>query len=158
MTMTEWINQRFGVAFADDDIVSVKDFSLYWNVFEDIVCTNNFSIPTVEQSINARNFNRVEFQNTIDYFRNRYVTNGNLNEKFPHLHFRNNDRQNFVEQVLLGQLDDTNDIILASVIIIYRYRNNLFHGLKDIRTINFQQDNFATANHFLQTLLRYYLN
>lgn len=156
MTLTEWINQRFGVAFVDNDIVSVKDFSLYWNVFEDTVCANNFNIQTAEQSFLLKKFTRADFQNTIDYFRNRYVTNGNLNNKFPHLHFRANDRQIFVEQVLLSQLDDTNDIILASTIIIFRFRNNLFHGVKDIRIINFQHDNFATANHFLQTLLNYY--
>lgn len=156
MTTTEWINQRFGVVFVDDDIKNVKDFSLYWNVFEDTVCANNFSIQIVEQTFQNRNFNRADFQGTIDYFRNRYVTDGILNEKFPHLHFRNNDRQNFVEQVLLGKLDNTNDIILASTIIIYRFRNNLFHGLKDMKTINFQQDNFEIANHFLQAILFYY--
>jgi hypothetical protein len=156
MTMTEWINKRFGVAFADQDLSSVKDFSLYWNVFEDTVCGNNFNLETLEQSFQAKNFNRADFQSSIDYFRNRYVTDGKLNDKFPFLYFRNNDRQGFVEQVLLGQLDDTNNIILASAIIVYRFRNNLFHGLKDIRTINFQQDNFDAANNFLQSILNYY--
>lgn len=154
--MTEWINKRFGVNFTDADLQSVKEFSLYWNVFEDIVSANNFTIGTVEQSYQNRNLDRNDFQSTIDYFRNRYVTNGNLNDKFPYLYFRNNDRQSFVEDVLLGVRDSTNDIVLASTIIVYRFRNNLFHGLKDIAVINLQRENFETANHFLQTILTYY--
>lgn len=154
--MTEWINNRFGVNFSDAEIHSVKDFSLYWNVFEDIVCGNNFSIGTVEQSYQNRNFNREDFQPTIDYFRNRYVSNSGLNEKFPYLYFRNNDRQNFVENVLLEVSDTTNDVILASTIIVYRFRNNLFHGLKDIALINLQRENFETANNFLRKILTYY--
>ncbi len=156
MTMTEWINQRFGLVFKDNDILSVKDFSLYWSVFEDLVCNNNFNIPTVEQSLKTKIFIRADFQNTIEYFRTRYVTNGTLSDKFQNLNFRNNDRQIFVKQVLLGNLDTTFDIILASTIIVYRFRNNLFHGNKRINTINFQRENFETANQFLQILLNYY--
>lgn len=156
MTLAEWINNRFDVTFSDADLQSVKDFSLYWNVFENIVCGNNFSIGTVEQSYLNKNLNRDDFQPTIDYFRNRYITNGKLNDKFPYLYFRNNDRQSFVENVLLGASDNTNDIILASTIIVYRFRNNLFHGLKDITLINFQRENFEVANNFLQKTLTYY--
>lgn len=156
MTAVEWINTRFGSELTDGDIESVRDFSLYWNIFENVVCANNFSIATVEESFRAKNFDIGDFLNTIDYFRSRYITNSKLNDKFPHLNFRKKDRQNFVEQVLLENNDNTNDVILASIIIISRLRNNLFHGLKVVGALQSQKENFETANQFLQKFLLYY--
>ncbi|EXZ17289.1 hypothetical protein M067_4342 [Bacteroides fragilis str. J-143-4] len=37
--------------------------------------------------------------------------------------------------------------------IIYRYRNNLFHGIKDVTTINYQKDNFIYANKMLKLFI-----
>ncbi len=151
--VTEWINKRFGVNLNDEDLLSIKDFSLIWNVFEDTVCDNKFSIATAEAQILARQLNLADFQNHLDYFKNRYIEHGATNERFNNLHFRPNDREEFVRQVLLGDITDTYQIVLAITIIIYRFRNNLFHGLKDIRVIDQQRDNFQHArpqkNHYL---------
>lgn len=154
--VTEWINNRFGVNLNDQDLSSIKDFSLIWNVFEDTVCSNNFSIATAETQILTRQLNLQEFQNTLDYFKNRYVENGSTNQRFGFLHFRPNDREDFVRQVLLGNITDTHQIVLAITIIVYRFRNNLFHGMKDIRVIDQQRDNFQHANSFLTTLLNHF--
>jgi hypothetical protein len=54
--MTEWLNKRFAVDPADQDLSSVKEFSLYWNLFEYTVCGNNFKIPTLEQSFQTKNY------------------------------------------------------------------------------------------------------
>ena len=35
----------------------------------------------------------------------------------------------------------------------YRYRNNLFHGIKDVTTINYQKDNFIYANKMLKLFI-----
>ncbi|MCL2413643.1 MAG: hypothetical protein FWC94_00100 [Bacteroidales bacterium] len=158
MTSTEWINQRFEVALTDDDIANVKDFVLYWNVFEHTVCKKNFSIWKVEKIFKKKRFDETNFQFSIKYFRNRYVTNGKLNDTFFLLKFREEEKhwQNFVEQVLLEKQNCKNNIILASMIIIYRFRNNLFHGEKEMTAIDTQKENFETANRFLQTILNYF--
>lgn len=156
MSVTEWINARFGVAMNDPALAAVKDFSLIWNVFEDRVCENNFSIATVQQRIAERNFNTASFADHLQYFKNRYINEGETNERFELLYFRPNDRREFVRQVLVGELTAIRDILLAIVIIVYRYRNNLFHGLKDIQVIDQQHTNFETANSFLMTFLDQY--
>ncbi len=154
--MTEWINQRFGVNLNDNDLTSIKDFSLVWNVFEGNVFANRFTITRAETEINNRVFEIAEFQAFLDYFKIRYVQNGATNVRFDNLHFRPSDRKVFVQQVLLDTLTDIREIILAITIIIYRLRNNLFHGLKDIRVIDQQRDNFNQANSFLTTLLNHF--
>ncbi|MFT3678627.1 MAG: hypothetical protein QM791_00055 [Ferruginibacter sp.] len=156
MSVTEWINNRFGVAMNEPALAAIKDFSLIWNVFEDRVCDNNFSIAEVQQRIAENHFNADAFTDHLHYFQNRYINAGETNERFEFLHFRPNDRRDFVRQVLLGELTGVNDILLAIVIIVYRFRNNLFHGLKDIQVIDQQQTNFETSNSFLMAFLDQY--
>ena len=156
MDVTEWINNRFGVALNEPVLGEIKDFALIWNVFEDQVCDNNFSIATVEQRIAERNFTAAAFEDHLQYFKNRYIDNGETNGRFEFLYFRPNDRREFVRRALLGELQDIRDILLAIVIITYRFRNNLFHGLKDIQVIDQQHTNFETANSFLMTFLDQY--
>ena len=42
--MTNWINQRFGINLNDNELISIKDFSLIWNIFEGNVFANKFTI------------------------------------------------------------------------------------------------------------------
>lgn len=46
-----------------------------------------------------------------------------------------------------------NDIILALIIIAYRFRNIFFHGVKDIQVIEEQRENFENANAILKMVL-----
>lgn len=154
--MREWINKRFGLSLREKDLKSVRDFSLIWNIFEATVCETNFSIARVEQALENRKFDQAEFEPVLAYFKNRYVTNNAVNQRFQQLHFRRNDRGPFVEEVLLGRIKEAKQVILALSIIIYRFRNNLFHGLKSIREIDQQNRNFENANDFLKTLLDYF--
>jgi hypothetical protein len=156
MSVTEWINNRFGVTLNEESLSEIKDFSLIWNVFEGRVCNNNFSIAEVQQRIVERKFIADSFASHLQYFKNRYINAGETNERFEFLYFRPNDRREFVRRVLLNELTDIGDVLLAIVIIIYRFRNNLFHGLKDIQVIDQQHTNFETANSFLMIFLDQY--
>lgn len=152
MSVTEWINNRFGIAMNELGLAAIKDFFLIWNVF-DRVCDNNFSFAEVQQQIAERHFNADSFIHYLHYFQNRYINTGRTNERVEPLYFRPNDRLDFVRQVLLGELADINYILLTIVIIVYRLRNNLFHGLKDLEVIDQQRTNFETANSFLMIFL-----
>ena len=61
----------------------------------------------------------------------------------------NNDDTTSIQRVLLGLTNNSCDIIKAIIMIIYRYRNNLFHGEKAIASLPIQKDNFIYANKFL---------
>jgi hypothetical protein len=154
--MINWINQRFGINLQENDLESIKEFSLVWNIFERFVCNNNFSISRAELAITNKNLDIAHFQNQANYFRNRYVTNGVTNVRFDNLHLRANDREAFVRRTLLDQTSTNHEIVLALIIIVYRFRNNLFHGIKDITVIDQQKENFDNANTFLKSLLGYF--
>jgi len=154
--MREWINNRFRTNFSENDLSSIKDFSLIWNVFENIVCNNNCSVVRLTERLNPIDFELAEFEESLNYFKNRYVDNGVTNERFGHLNFSHNDRRELVENVLLGNDIEISNIVLALTIIVYRYRNNLFHGLKQMEFIDQQQENFENANLILIAILRHF--
>ena len=154
--MTEWINNKFELDLSENDLVNVKNFSLIWNVYDNLVCQSEFSIARIEQEYSGKTFNADEIQPFFEYFKNRYIDNGSTNERFNYLRFRRNDREQFVRDVLLENITNTNSKVLAISIIIYRYRNNLFHGLKDFRFIDQQDVNFENANRFLMTIMNYF--
>ena len=154
--MREWINNRFETNFTENDLASIKDFSLAWNVFENHVCNNNCSAARLRERLNQIQFEINEFTEPLQYFKNRYIVEGATNERFEHLNFRHNDRRELVAEVLLGNNQEVQDIVLALSIIVYRFRNNLFHGMKQMEFIDQQKENFENANLILITILRHF--
>ncbi|MDI9319017.1 MAG: hypothetical protein QM530_00960 [Phycisphaerales bacterium] len=156
--LLNWINLKFGVDLNEVELESVKYFSLFWNIFEDKVCGRFCTADVIERSlINNTALDWSQFEEVYSYFSNRYVTNRQTNDRFEHLKFRAADKMLFVSTTLTNTAAPTNEKIIAIAIIIFRLRNNLFHGEKDIRLINEQKDNFENANKFLMALLNYYL-
>jgi hypothetical protein len=154
--MIKWINGKFGTEFTEEQLINVKDFSLLWNIFENLVCGNHCNVNRLDERLNLIEFQIADFQENFEYFQNRYTENGTTNRRFEHLNFRNGDRKEFVANVLLGKENVTFAKVLALTIIVYRFRNNLFHGLKNFMQINQQEENFRNANQVLKTILTHY--
>lgn len=151
--MLDWLSNRYSKSFEEEELSSIKNFALIWNIFEGNLCNSKFSIQTIENKINNSTFSISDFQDQIAYFKMRYADNNTINNRFYSLNFRKNDRIDFVKKVLLNSNKNTKDILLAITIIIYRLRNNLFHGLKNMYSIEGQRDNFMNSNLFLMKLI-----
>ncbi|GAK98214.1 hypothetical protein JCM19294_847 [Nonlabens tegetincola] len=154
--MIEWINNKFGTNFTENDLKNIKDFSLLWNIFENLVCDRNCTINRIEESLNPIEFQIEDFENHLNYFKERYTSDNNTNERFEYLRIVPNARKEFVKQVLLGNDNNTSNKILALAIIVYRYRNNLFHGEKNFMLLNEQEENFSIANQVLTSILTHF--
>lgn len=160
----EWINtciikDESSPKLNKSEIDNVLHFSLLWNIFEDIFWTRSGNTRGQHPAFNLRNVHNVVEVNAhkLDesiitpifcYFHNRYQDN----KKFKDLKFRNNEKE--TENKLLTILSSAENINLnhkAYFIssIIYRFRNNLFHGEKQMVKIRFQEENFQNANEFL---------
>jgi hypothetical protein len=154
--MIEWINNKFGTNFTENDLKNIKDFSLLWNIFENLVCDRNCTINRIEESLNPIEFQIADFEDHLNYFKERYTADNNTNERFEYLRIVPNARKEFVKQVLLGNDNNTSNKILALAIIVYRYRNNLFHGEKNFMQLNEQEENFSVANQVLTSILTHF--
>ncbi len=145
---SKWINNYLHISNIDsEEYVEVRNFMMLWNLFEARLFSCDFGK-------NKSNINNIHLEpnlvsETLQYLQCRYTTKGSTNNLFSGLHLRNNDNPVLVQKVLLGERNNSFDIMTTIITIIYRYRNNLFHGEKKIATLPMQKDNFIYANKFL---------
>ena len=145
--ISQWIDNYLHISINTEEYVEVRNFLILWNIFEAKWFKCNFG----RNKCNIQNIHLASdiVNQTLQYLQRRYITNGSTNERFKRLRLRNNDDTTSVQRVLLGQTNNSCDIIKAIIMIIYRYRNNLFHGEKAIASLPIQKDNFIYANKFL---------
>lgn len=151
--MLEWINSKYGTDLHEEDLVQIKNFTLLWNIFENTCFQCSFTIAKLEAAINQGNFHIQQFAAVLTYFQHRYFVNGLPSNHYAFLNFRPNDREPLVSQVLRNQPSTDQEKLLAMGVIVYRYRNNLFHGGKNFMEIHEQHENFTIANTFLRLYL-----
>jgi len=140
----------------------VRNFVFLWNIFETFGCNKNADINSIKNLVDEINNREVitleEFGEYVDYFSNRYYNpNGDTTYSIEGLLFRNyrNDQiaKNEVAAVLTRQEVEPKKILKSLLIILYRFRNNLFHGGKQIVNLDTQIDNFICANNILINVL-----
>src|SRR5262245_9643237 len=156
---SDWISANFigAESLRPETVGVVSSFTLMWNLFEATVCSGNANVSAfvnLAADINRRHEGLRDVQYAVDFWRSRYVTQSRLNALFEGLNFRGNDRREDVEAVLRGERSDFTSQLLAVLIITYRLRNNLFHGLKAIGTLNHQVGNLDAACRVLASILQ----
>lgn len=140
---------KFVPGFAElesEELAAIQEFTLFWTLFESHLLEEGASAGKIKRK--SREWAErgalpdCWFQPQLDYFVARYVDNGMLNTRFENLHLRNSDDPDLVANVLLGKNSDLKDQLAACLIIVLRFRNNLFHGKKWAYGIKGQKDNF----------------
>lgn len=154
-----WIgtNCRGGHDLKPESVDVVSSFTLMWNIFEGAVCDNHAKIPVFERRANKiaqRGLLPPDIEDGVRFWRQRYVTGAEFNNRFERLEFRSGDCREHVEAVLRSEKKDPESQLLAVMIIIYRLRNNLFHGLKEIDTLNDQVPNLTMACRVLAAIVK----
>lgn len=136
---------------------AVMHFSLLWSLFEAQVLNTSASANSIEHKMaqwnNGGLINLDDFSEYKNYFVQRYIENGATNYRFDHLHLRQGDKLDLVRGVLDGSITDASSIVTALFIIVLRYRNNFFHGIKWAYEFKEQLSNFNTANSLLMKAL-----
>ena len=160
-----WIKKFFKLDLESptlNEIESIKNFALLWNMFERYFCRKNANLENIKNNLfelDAKGYSFPESLSTdfFEFFKDRYVTNNQTNALFENLGFREGNSDKKYKILLKSILEDNSseikDKILANFIIIYRFRNNLFHGSKDIATISQQKVNFEIANKIIMIFL-----
>lgn len=140
--------------------VAVRDFSLLWSLFEGTVLGTSASANSIVGAVSAlRDQGRLDlrsFRRSIEHFRQRYYDGQNLTPAFEHLNLRGGDRRPLVEAFVTGRANSEAEILAGLLIIVYRLRNNLFHGIKWAYGIRGQLENFRRANDTLMAVMELY--
>lgn len=131
-------------------------FTLLWTLFEAQVLENNASVIKISKVLEKAGPQAIEadwFQDQLNYFQGRYIEDGNTNFRFDQLHLRNRDNPEQVKSVLLGDIIDIKTQLIVCLTIVYRFRNNFFHGTKWAYGLQDQFDNFTHSANLLKMCL-----
>lgn len=142
---------------SEDERTGILYFSLLWSLFEarelDTDATANRIVSLAHTWTDEGLLEPKAFATELAYFIDRYCKAGRFTEHFSGLNLRPNDNPQLVEAVLKGEDTNDTDQIASLFIIIFRLRNNLFHGVKWSYEIRGQLDNFTNANSALMTAM-----
>lgn len=141
----------------DADRRAIFDFAFLWSLFEAQVMGNFARADRIRQKVDAWSqagmLEAELYDAELGYFRNRYFADSALTHHFPFLALRPSDHSELVQAVIEGANDDPRDRMLALLMIVWRLRNNLFHGAKWAYGLRDQRENFTHANSVLMRLL-----
>ena len=144
-------------ALSREEWDAILHFSLLWSLFEARVLSSRGSANAIVKATKdwkaQGKLDDQFFADDLAYFRHRYLANGTFTDHFEHLLFRKNDCSELVRAVLKNESTEMAEIVAALLIIIYRFRNNLFHGRKWEYGIQEQRDIFFRANAVLMKVL-----
>ena len=155
-----WINEYTtpAISITSETYEPIMQFSLMWGLFERNACMREATVATIEKSVDsafaAGLLEAGNFQEHLEYFKNRATRNGNTIEAYFKALVLTNDRaKRMVRGALDGTLKDANNVVLALLLIAHRVRNNLFHGSKDVAVLHSQVELFKAVNSLLATYL-----
>ena len=136
---------------SEEERGAIRDFAMLCSLFEGTVLGTRGSagaLVAIVDGLRERGaVDLVALDAAIVHFRGRYYANGVFTPAFDqHLHFRNNDRRPVAEAFVSGATNDPAEMLKGLLIIVYRLRNNLFHGVKWTYRIQGQLENFRHAN------------
>ncbi len=158
MRAIDWINSNLAnpEQLSIETLSVVGDFTLMWSIFEasEGQEQNNMlgQITRFSErlaSVCPTNLIDAEFE----YFVQRYIEQGTKSQHFDRLRFSDDRQIDLVLNTLQSNAPRLRDKLETCLLIVYRYRNNLFHGMKDIQRLNAQVENLSRANSLLQKLL-----
>lgn len=142
---------------SNEELSAISDFSLLSSLFEGRILGAAGSASAICNAVDAwqqaGSLDASSLDVELTYFRERYFAEGDFTYHFDHLHLRQNDQVALVRAVINGTDNDPRDRVAAALIVIFRYRNNLFHGVKWQYKLAGQLDNFTAANNVLMKVL-----
>ena len=155
LNATAWLERHAPgfAALSAEERTLLMQFSLLWSLFEGEVlgaAANVDRIRSIAQRWNRLGgLNASTFAAEVDYFKERYFTENGFTDRFEHLHLERSGNPQVVRDALSGHDAVPVSIATALLIIVLRYRNNLFHGEKWAYQLRDQQQNFFHANAIL---------
>jgi len=103
-------------------------------------------INSLEQSGRLADINADEY---LEYLKQRYYVGGELTSYFQYLYIERSGSPPEVLDALCNASVTQKNKVVGCLVIIFRLRNNLFHGEKWAYNLEGQKTNFIHANKFM---------
>ena len=141
----------------DDVFIEICKFTVLWQLFEKMIIKenevheNDGAATKIKRGVDSWYktgcIARDAFKCSLNYFRKRYVEDGEFNYRFKYLEFKSKSNRSIVVKALMCKNGiKFKEDVLGVLILIYQYRNQLFHANKLVFGLEDQQENFQRAN------------
>lgn len=162
--ITDWLRARVGgfAQLARAELDAISDFALLWGLFESRILNKRGNATAIVSAVTRWQtigvLDPTILNEELAYFQQRYHDGQDFTHHFYGLLLRGPDHTPMMKRVLSGVEADPVARISAALIVVLRYRNNLFHGEKWDDVLAGQFDNFTHANRVLRKILDRYGN
>lgn len=140
----------------DELVLEIGKFAILWNCFERFECYNSCNpakIKSIYQFIDIDKNKQAELARVLNERRSwfgqvipEYVETG----LYPGNARQGQGEDRLLMEKFMEQKDD--DVRCGCLLVIYRIRNNLMHGLKCIEQLNDQLELFKAVNGVLESM------
>ncbi|GIT97297.1 hypothetical protein [Sulfurovum sp. TSL1] len=155
----EWLSARVPTFtnLDTDEQNSIYDFTLLWSMFEGEKLSGYCNMRKIreyaDELTEANQLSNCGLDEYLPYLIDRYYVEGSLNDKFQKLHIgRSGNPPEITESLCSDTLSEKTKLI-GCLGIVFRLRNNLFHGEKWQYELANQKSNFDNASKFLMRLM-----
>jgi len=147
--------QKYGIDPAT--VNAIGEFCILWNHFEQLVFEKDASVdkirdfsqivpqePVLRNYVNCvrREIRKLLAEANQESVRNRFFTR------------KANERQDQQVDIIIGFLNEADgDELFGCLLCVYRIRNNMFHGNKDVYKLDMQKNMFEKVNELLMYIL-----
>ena len=145
-----------GEKLNDELVMEIGKFSILWNCFERFQCDNLCNPKKIKKVYSLLSIDKEEQAKLAKVLNKRRSWFGQVIPEYVETGlYPGNARQNQEEDRLLMEKfmeQKEDDLRCGCLLVIYRIRNNLMHGLKCIEQLNDQLELFQAVNGVLESL------
>jgi hypothetical protein len=154
-----WLSDHINAAkgITDSTWQIVDGFALLWFLFEERKCGTDANKKVFEGL--AQQFGKARLTEPMNsafaFWVNRYCESGKTNALFDEL-FPEPSGKGETARILLDPRSTADRRFFALLMIVYRLRNNLFHGSKAIGNLNAQVENLDMGSRTLAAVMEHF--
>ncbi len=159
-SVIDWLKSHFdNPNLSEQELKPVLYFSLLWNLFEHTYFTDDKHLKP-EYLLDLSEISCIHLSDecidkTFIFFKERYFPQKKLNFIFTTLRLNTNitnsqlSNYDFCQSIFIKKNPTYIEKTKCIFLVIYRFRNNLFHGRKNPKTLNIYKKPFIVINQFL---------
>jgi hypothetical protein len=151
------ISQRTGDSLSPESLQTVRDFTLLWMFYEGSVFGTHYESAKMKDLVVRGELSLRDLDSHWDYFRRRYLSSPRIfSAQFDQLTISPQSAKDraHLEQLLNEPTPTDAERTIAVLLIVFRLRNNLFHGIKRVGSLNEEREVLSRANQVLEDVLR----
>ncbi len=144
------------IQISEDTLIEIGKFSVLWNMLEKKFFNYNLGIAQIKEKIKTISFDCESVRKLKDAINDRKLAlNVEKWKDYYDYHIEDENAHHLLEEYkseIIDFIENNNNNTYGCLLFIYKIRNNLFHGLKDVYDLDNQVGLFRAINGVLEKI------